>query len=121
MSKANVLLCVCSSPKPWNVWTLGAAVRAVHPGDRRAPLELGDLRRVGEGIARAEQGLDVDAVVDDGRGHEDTPLSDSFGRSTEVVSILGPRDTVKVGRPTETLILGRTPWYRPVSTPAPPS
>src|SRR5690349_17627775 len=40
------------------------AVRAVDPRHRRTPLELRDLRRVGQGVAYAEQRLDVDAVVD---------------------------------------------------------
>ena len=42
----------------------GAAVRAVHPLARRAPLELGGLGCLGQRFARAEQCLDVDAVVD---------------------------------------------------------
>ena len=40
------------------------AVRAVHPLAGRAPLELRGLRRFGQRFARAEQRLDVDAVVD---------------------------------------------------------
>ena len=41
-----------------------ATVRAVDPGHCRPPLELGDLRGAGQGVADAEQRLDVDAVVD---------------------------------------------------------
>ena len=40
------------------------AVRAVDPGHRGTPLELRDLRGTGQGVAHAEQRLDVDAVVD---------------------------------------------------------
>jgi hypothetical protein len=39
------------------------AVRAVDPGHRGTPLELGDLRGGGQGLAHAEQRLNVDAVV----------------------------------------------------------
>src|SRR5215472_10227409 len=39
------------------------AVRAVDPGNRGTPLELRDLRGAGQGVADAEQGLDVDAIV----------------------------------------------------------
>ena len=43
----------------------------LHPRRRGAPLELGDVGGVGERVADAQQGLDVDAVVDRafGDGH----------------------------------------------------
>ena len=38
-------------------------VRAILPFARRAPLELRGLRSLGEGVARVEQSLDIDAIV----------------------------------------------------------
>src|SRR6185295_11685086 len=53
-----------------------AAVSAAHPFAAGAPFELGRFRHVGEGLAGAQQGFDVDAVVDDGgHSHGETPVS----------------------------------------------
>ncbi len=41
----------------------GVAVRAVHPIAGRAPFELGGLGGVGQRLAGADEGLDVDAVL----------------------------------------------------------
>ena len=42
----------------------GATVGALHPFTLRPPLELGGFGRLGQRLARAEQRLDVYAVVD---------------------------------------------------------
>ena len=65
MSKANVLLCGCSSPKPKKVWTSERLCVPLHPGHRGTPLEPGDLRCVGERLPGPEQRLDVHPVVDE--------------------------------------------------------
>ena len=71
------------------------AVRAVHPGHRRPPLELGDLRRVGQGVADAEQRFDVDAVVDRdlGCGHCRASLLSAFSRDPEMCCLLSAPET----------------------------
>src|SRR5262245_45620948 len=67
-----------------------AAVGAVDPGHRGTPLELRDLRGVGQGVAHAEQRFYVDAVVDWGLGggHVVPPRCDcwSFDRLTYLVT-----------------------------------
>src|SRR5262247_1840262 len=56
-----VLLLVAEAVERLNI---RAAVRAVDPGHRGTPLELRDVRGVGQGVAHAEQCFYVDAVVD---------------------------------------------------------
>src|SRR5262249_44804557 len=52
------------------------AVRAVFPFRGRTPLEPRGHRGAGKGLARAEQGFDVDAVVDPlAVGHDAPPVS----------------------------------------------
>ena len=67
----------------------GPAMSAADPGNRCTPLELRDLGRVGQGLADAEQRVDVDAVVDRSvhHGHE-LPHSLVIGSSGEPVRIL---------------------------------
>ena len=65
MSKANVLLCVCSSPKPKKVWTSERLWVPLTQDTVERHWNWAISRCVGERLPGPEQGLDVHPVVDD--------------------------------------------------------
>ena len=82
----------------------GAAVGAVAPGAAGPPGELGGFGRGGQRLARAEQGLDVHAVVDGtvGDGHRCLLDFDGIGWPVIPGARPGPGTTGSETRPRRT-------------------